>query len=45
MCKDNQFLCLLVLFAVLFFLNLKDNSSRPLNFDTFFQVNSSNNPF
>lgn len=42
MCKDNQFLCLLILFAVLFFLYSKDNSSRQLNFDTFFDVNSSN---
>lgn len=43
MCKDNQFLCLLVLFAVLFFLYIKGNSSRQLNFDTFFDVDSSNN--
>lgn len=45
MCKDNQFLCLLVLFAVLFFLYIKDNSSRQLNIDTFFDVDSSNNLF
>ena len=41
MCKDNQFLLFLLLIAVLFFLYIKDNSSRPLNFDTFFKLDSS----
>ncbi len=45
MCKnEDKFFLLLILIAVLFFLYIKDNSSRPLNFDTFFRVDSSNIP-
>jgi len=42
--NDDKFFLLLILIAVLFFLYIKDNSSRPLNFDTFFKVNSSTIP-
>ncbi len=44
--SNNEFLCFLILIVVLFFLYvvfIKDKSSTPLNFDTFFKVNGSSN--
>ncbi len=42
MCKDNSIIWLLLLLAILFGCNSnKDNSSTPLNFDTFFELESS----
>lgn len=41
MCKDNQFFIFILIIAVLFFIYSKDRTSRPLNFDTFFELDSS----
>jgi len=39
--NDNQFICLLILIVVIGFLYSKGRASRPLNFDTFFRLDSS----
>ncbi len=41
---DNEFLCFLILIVVIFFLYrifVRGNSSTPVNFDTFFKLDSS----
>ena len=42
--SDNEFLFFLILIVVIFFLYrifIKDDSSTPVNFDTFFKLDSS----
>lgn len=44
MCKDNTFLWLILLIIILIGCNTLGKSSTPLNFDTFFELESSS-PF
>jgi hypothetical protein len=41
MCKDNSCIWLILLIVIFFNCKNQDNSSTPLNFDTFFGVESS----